>query len=117
MKNKGRLIAAGIIVYVLLIVLLTAVEQGAEGSSIHSIPDAVWYSFTTLTTVGYGDMYPVTAAGKIIGFIFMLLSTGVLVALIGLVISTARNRLIPGLKLRASKDQDWYIFCSSGFSL
>ena len=48
-----------------------AAEEGASGS-IDSLGDALWWSVTTVTTVGYGDMFPVTPAGRGIAAFLML---------------------------------------------
>ncbi|MBT6325382.1 MAG: two pore domain potassium channel family protein, partial [Bdellovibrionales bacterium] len=44
-------------------------------NSINSILDAIWWGFSTATTVGYGDIIPVTSGGKILGIILMLIGT------------------------------------------
>ncbi len=41
-------------------------EQNAPGSNITNIGDALWWAFATITTVGYGDFYPVTVLGRLI---------------------------------------------------
>jgi voltage-gated potassium channel len=81
--KRIRFIALILLIYLGLLLLLFAVESGSKNASIRTIFDAIWYSLVTLTTVGYGDVYPVTTVGKIIGMIFLLGSLGLLGALIG----------------------------------
>ncbi|GHB32459.1 cyclic nucleotide-binding protein [Pseudovibrio japonicus] len=52
--------------------LLYSVEHVAQPENFGSIPNALWWAFSTLTTVGYGDVVPVTAAGKMIASLVML---------------------------------------------
>jgi voltage-gated potassium channel len=51
---------------------IVASVEGGEGASIRSFADALWWAVVTVTTVGYGDMVPVTLAGRAIAFILML---------------------------------------------
>lgn len=76
--------------YVLLIVVVLALvaaalvlefEKGIDGANIASFPDALWWVATTITTVGYGDRFPVSAAGR--GVAVGLMITGV--ALLGII--------------------------------
>ena len=46
--------------------------EGGEQASINSFADALWWAVVTITTVGYGDMVPVTAAGKAVAVVLML---------------------------------------------
>ncbi|MEU6999681.1 ion channel [Nonomuraea sp. NPDC046570] len=48
------------------------VERNAVGSTITTFGDAVWWTLTTVTTVGYGDTYPVTVRGRLIGSLVMI---------------------------------------------
>jgi voltage-gated potassium channel len=50
-------------------------EMGEQGSNIQSAEDALWWSVATITTVGYGDRFPVTAEGRTVAV--MLMTTGV----------------------------------------
>jgi voltage-gated potassium channel len=65
-------------------------EDNAKGSNIHSYPDALWWAIVTVTTVGYGDRYPVTAGGRIVAAILMLVGIG----LIGVLTATVASVFI-----------------------
>jgi voltage-gated potassium channel len=56
-------------------------ERSAPGGNIKSYGDAVWWAMTTVTTVGYGDRYPVTATGRVVAVGLMLVG----IALLGIV--------------------------------
>ncbi len=45
---------------------ITMAERGKPGATINSVGDGLWWAITTLTTVGYGDIYPTTAQGRFI---------------------------------------------------
>jgi voltage-gated potassium channel len=63
--------------------LMAAVEPSATDSNIKDAADAFWWAFVTITTVGYGDRFPVTEAGRVIGMLTM--ATGI--AIFGLLTS------------------------------
>jgi voltage-gated potassium channel len=52
-------------------------EQNAPGANITTFGDALWWACTTVTTVGYGDRYPVTAEGRVIAVVLMVVGIGV----------------------------------------
>ncbi len=85
--------------FVLLTVLVTicvsaalefAFEHEAHGATIHSYPDALWWAIVTVTTVGYGDAYPVTAAGRAVAVVLMLVGIG----LIGILTATIASYFV-----------------------
>ncbi len=69
--------------YGFLIFLMLEFESKSPDSRIKDFEDGLWYAIATLTTVGYGDMVPVTYWGRILGFIFLLSSLGVYGFIIG----------------------------------
>ena len=78
-------------VYLILIYFLVQFEQGAQDANIQSYWDGLWYAVITLTTVGYGDFYPVTPEGKVLGLVIVLSSLGLLGYLIGNVTNNIRT--------------------------
>ena len=53
-------------------VAFTLAEGPGDGSRVASFFDSLWWSLTTMATVGYGDIYPVTGAGRLIAGFTML---------------------------------------------
>lgn len=66
------------ILFILLIVscLMYFVEHEAQPEAFSSIPATMWWGVATLTTVGYGDMYPITPLGKVFGGMIAILGIG-----------------------------------------
>jgi len=76
--KKLLLFFSAVLIYNVLIYILYSVEAGFEGANITNLSDTYWYSLVTLTTVGYGDFFPVTFWGRFIGMVFVLGSLGIL---------------------------------------
>ena len=114
MKRNLKLVTGAIGAYAVIVVLLTVVESGADGASIRSIWDAIWYSVITLTTVGYGDLSPVTGVGRVLGIILALCSLGVLSAVISVSIRIIGEQFLPIAKLHRNRDKQWYVFNNDG---
>ena len=110
MRKTALYLLIGLGGYLLLLGLLVWVERGEANATITTLPTALWYSLVTLTTVGYGDLYPVTSAGKVIGTLFLLLSSGLLALLIGLAAASLTDRLLPGFRLWLNRNRRWYVF-------
>lgn len=62
-------------------------ERGAPDATITDYPDALWWTLTTITTVGYGDRYPVTAEGRLVAATLMIGGIALLGVVTGLVAS------------------------------
>jgi voltage-gated potassium channel len=65
-------------------------ERNAPDSNITSFPDALWWAATTVTTVGYGDRFPVTAEGRLVGVVLMVVG----IAVFGSITAALAGRLI-----------------------
>jgi voltage-gated potassium channel len=74
--HLGRFLVAAALLVLNGAVIVYLFERHAPGSNIHTVGDAVWWSFVTVTTVGYGDFYPVTTGGRITACFIM--GTGLL---------------------------------------
>lgn len=59
------------------------IEQGVEGANITSASDALWYVLVTISTVGYGDQFPVTNSGRVLGTAIIVLGVGIFGTLTG----------------------------------
>ena len=60
-----------------------SVESSAPGAMIRDLPTAYWWTFTTLATVGYGDVYPITGIGRVIAVVVMLYGVGMVAVATG----------------------------------
>lgn len=71
------LLLLGILVLEFGSLAILNVEQNAEGANITTASDALWYTIVTISTVGYGDQYPVTNAGRLIGSGIIIIGVGI----------------------------------------
>ncbi len=68
-------------------IAILEIERDVPGSNIHSAGDALWWAFVTITTVGYGDFYPVTIEGRLVAAALMLVGIGLFGTLSGIMAS------------------------------
>ena len=85
-----RVLIAALATLILGAWLVLLFERNAKGSNIHNYADALWWAIVTVTTVGYGDRFPVTAGGRIVAVILMLVGIG----LIGVLTATVASVFI-----------------------
>lgn len=67
--------------------LMYVIERDAQPEAFSSIPASMWWAVVTLTTVGYGDVYPATPLGKLIGALIALLGVGMVALPAGMLAS------------------------------
>lgn len=69
---RGRLQKYLLILVILVLILGVAIVPVESGHKIKTTGDGLWWAITTVTTVGYGDLVPVTPAGRVIGALLMV---------------------------------------------
>jgi voltage-gated potassium channel len=79
LRRRVIVVAATFVVMFIYTISLAVyqVERDAHGSNIHSFGDALWWACVTMATVGYGDYYPVTVAGRMLAVILMIGGIGI----------------------------------------
>lgn len=101
LRGRVAVYVAGATVLVLFVASLAVLdaERGAKSATITTFGDALWWAMTTVTTVGYGDRYPITAEGRFIAGGLMLAG----IALLGIVTASLASWLVD--KVREVEEQ------------
>lgn len=107
-RSRNRLhidVAIQVVTIAVIIVFVGAVgmldvERTAPGSNIHTFGDALWWALSTVTTVGYGDKFPVTGQGRLIAAAVML--TGI--AVLGVVTAAVAGWFVENLRTIESEE-------------
>lgn len=95
-SRREELLVTLFVVIVLLVFASSAmyyVEHEAQPEQFSSIPASMWWGAATLTTVGYGDIYPVTAAGRLLGAAIAILGVGLFALPTGILASAFSEEL------------------------
>lgn len=90
-KSKAELAVTLFVAFILLILsssLMYYVERDAQPENFASIGHSLWWATATLTTIGYGDVFPVTAVGKILSAVIALIGVGFIALPTGIISST-----------------------------
>lgn len=94
-STRATRVSAYVVGVAILSVCLGAIavldaEQDAPGANIKSFGDALWWAVTTVTTVGYGDYYPVTTQGRLVAVVLMVVG----IAMVGAVTASVAAWLV-----------------------
>lgn len=78
--NKAQGTFASVTILAVLLIIFSSIAilqvENAPNSNIQTAEDAIWWSYVTITTVGYGDKFPVTTEGRIIASVLMTAGVG-----------------------------------------
>ena len=95
-EEKNSLTAAFSILFVLLVISSSGIyliEHDVQPNDFGSIPSAMWWAMATLTTVGYGDVTPITAGGKFFGGVITIIGMGMVALPTGIIVSGFSEQL------------------------
>ncbi|WP_297723694.1 ion channel [uncultured Mobiluncus sp.] len=92
--------STALLIFVSALAVLDA-ERGVSDALITSFPQAIWWGFETITTVGYGDLYPISVTGRAVALCLM---TGG-VALIGVVTATMASWVVDMVNEKNEQDR------------
>jgi voltage-gated potassium channel len=91
LRNKRKDIAMSMFIVMVLLIISSSimyyVEHIAQPEAFKSIPRAMWWGIATLLTIGYGDIYPITVAGKICTGIISMLGISIVAIPPGIIVS------------------------------
>jgi voltage-gated potassium channel len=92
LENRNRYATFLTILLTILVLTVSSTlvlqfESKSSDATITTGGDALWYSIVTITTVGYGDFYPVTPAGRITAMFIMFMGVGIIGALASILAS------------------------------
>jgi len=118
-SKKEELLISTMLLGVLLVcssTLLHVVEGEAQPDKFGSIPQAMWWGVATLTTVGYGDVFPVTPFGKVCGSMIAILGIGMFALPTGILAtgfaeSLERQKEARHSRITERRDNDSSLIC------
>jgi voltage-gated potassium channel len=112
-RQRSALIAfATLSVIILSAVGIQYFERQSDGSNIRSVWDGLWWAVVTVATVGYGDRYPVTFGGRMVGFVLMFFGVGMMSLFTATIASMfVEKKIKEGRGLETVKIKDHLIIC------
>ena len=97
LKEKREELSISILSTLFMLLITSSVmyyvEHSAQPEAFSSIPETMWWAIATLTTVGYGDVYPITGLGKLLGGVIAILGVGLFALPTGILASGFSEQL------------------------
>jgi voltage-gated potassium channel Kch len=102
------LVASGIAIFIGTI-LMYHLESGAENSRMKTLLDALWWCIATVTTVGYGDVVPVTDLGRIVAIVYMFFGITLIAILLAVITNTFYKKRIEKEEYQKKEQETNYL--------
>ncbi len=109
--DKAVIFLIAIIMVGISTVMIFALERNNPNAQIKTIFDGLWWTIVTITTVGYGDITPVTKMGKFFAMGVMFIGLGLFATLTGLISSIMVERVMKKKEVDFSLFENHYIIC------
>ena len=110
LKREAGAIAGALLTMIVIVIisacLMFSVENAAQPGQFDSIAQSVWWAVVTLTTVGYGDITPVSFAGKLLGMVIMFAGVGTMALPAGIMAARFSEELQSRRELMRSRVMD-----------
>lgn len=110
-RKQNQLLSSIFVVSILMIiasVLMFNVENEAQPDVFENAFSALWWAIATITTVGYGDIYPITVFGKVLSAIIALLGIGLVAVPTGIISSGFMEEME---REKSTENEDEKCFC------
>ena len=102
--NLERFLLAASVLALNFAIIVDLYERHAKGSNIHTLGESLWWAVTTVTTVGYGDYYPVTVGGQIAASLIMAIGILTIAVITAQVASSFMDQAARG-RARSTPDE------------
>ncbi len=114
--KKDELLVTVFITFILLLVasaLMFNIEHEVHGDAFPNIAAAFWWAVATLTTIGYGDVYPVTGLGKFLSAVIAMLGIGLVALPTGIISSSFMEELgkQSGNEEQEKRESEGFTYC------
>lgn len=92
-RTLRKILASLFFISLSLAILVVPLEAGKPNAKIHDLEDSIWWTVSTITSVGYGDIVPVTLEGRVLGMVLQIIGVVMTSSVIGsLVVQLHRKR-------------------------
>ena len=102
------LVAAGIVIIAGTLIMYN-LEKGAENSQMTTLLDAMWWCVATVTTVGYGDVVPVTSLGRIVALVYMFFGIILITTTLAVISNTFYKKRFEKAELTKKEEDTNYL--------